>query len=194
MSVEPVTLKGRSIRLEPLHENHAAGLLAAADPDTFAYIATRPQAWDLQGFHQYVARLRANPDLQPFAIVRNDTGQAVGTTSYMDIRLNDRGLEIGNTWIGRDQRGTQINPENKYLLLRHAFEALGMVRVQLKCDGRNLLSQRAIARLGAVREGVLRKHLILPDGYIRDTVMFSIISDEWPQIKARLEDRLGYAP
>lgn len=192
--IEPITLEGKATRLEPLHPDHAADLLAAADPDTFVYIPTRPQAWTVAGFEAYIATLRANPNLLPFAIINRAQNRAVGTTSYMDVRLKDRGLEIGNTWIGADQRGTRINPENKYLLLRHAFEQVGMIRVQLKCDGRNLQSQRAIAKLGAVREGVLRKHLILPDGYVRDTVMFSIIAEEWPQVKAALRDRLGYTP
>jgi RimJ/RimL family protein N-acetyltransferase len=127
-------------------------------------------------------------------MVRQETGQSVGVTCYMDIRPAHRGLEIGSTWIARPYQGTRVNPESKYLLLRHAFENLGAVRVQLKTDGRNRQSQAAIAKLGAQREGVLRKHLILQDGYIRDTVMFSIIAEEWPAVKAGLETRLGYAP
>jgi ribosomal-protein-alanine N-acetyltransferase len=87
-----------------------------------------------------------------------------------------------------------VNPENKYLLLRHAFETLGAIRVQLKTDGRNLHSQRAIAKLGAKLEGTMRRHIIMPDGYFRDTVMYSIIDDEWPGVKAGLEERLGYVP
>jgi len=112
----------------------------------------------------------------------------------MDIRPEHHGLEIGATWIGKAYQGTSVNPENKYMLLRQAFERLGAIRVQLKTDGRNLQSQAAIAKLGAKHEGVLRKHVLLPDGYERDTVMYSITDDEWPAVKAALEERLGYVP
>jgi len=105
----------------------------------------------------------------------------------MDIQRRHRGLEIGSTWLGKPWQRTGINTEAKYLLLRHAFEVLGAARVQLKTDLRNTQSQTAIARLGAVREGVLRKHKIVRDGFLRDSVMFSIIDDEWPAVKTRLE-------
>jgi RimJ/RimL family protein N-acetyltransferase len=112
----------------------------------------------------------------------------------MDIRPEHRGLEIGWTWIGKAYQGTQVNPENKYLLLRHAFETLGAIRVQLKTDARNIQSQRAMAKLGAKLEGTLRNQIILPDGYYRHSVMFSVIADEWPEVKAAIERRLGYVP
>ena len=134
------------------------------------------------------------PGFCPFAIVARQQGGAVGVTSYLDIRPRDRALEIGFTWLAKPYQGTAINPECKYLLLRHAFEDQNAIRVQLKTDLRNVQSQGAIAKLGAVREGVLRKHMICPDGYIRDTVMYSIVADEWPQVRQRLEERLGYVP
>jgi ribosomal-protein-alanine N-acetyltransferase len=112
----------------------------------------------------------------------------------LDIRPEHRGLEIGFTWIGKPYHGTQVNPECKYLLLRHAFDDQQAIRVQLKTDLRNLQSQRAIEKLGAVREGVLRKQMIRPDGYLRDTVMYSVTAEEWPGVRARLEERLGYIP
>ncbi len=115
-------------------------------------------------------------------------------TSYLDIRPQDRALEIGFTWVAKPYQATAVNPECKYLLLRHAFEEQGAVRVQLKTDLRNLQSQAAIAKLGAVREGVLRKHMVMPDGHVRDTVMYSVTNDEWPAVRRRLEERLGYAP
>ena len=127
-------------------------------------------------------------------MVLRDTGQAVGVSSYTDVRPEHRGLEIGGTWIGRTYQRTAVNPECKYLMLRHAFENLGAVRVQLKTDSRNTQSQRAIEKLGAQKEGVLRKHIILPDGYVRDTVMYSITVEEWPEVRVGLEDRLGYTP
>jgi RimJ/RimL family protein N-acetyltransferase len=194
MRVQAVTLTGRTVRVEPLAVRHAEDLRQAADPRIFAYLGVVPDEWTAGEFVEYLERTLAQPDRIPFAIVRQDTGQAVGTTSYMDIRPEHRGLEIGHTWIGRDYQGTAINPENKYLLLRHAFEELGAVRVQLKTDKRNEQSQRAIAKLGARYEGTLRKHMVLPDGYVRDTVMFSIVEEEWPAVKASLEQRLGYVP
>jgi len=128
----------------------------------------------------------------PFAIVAigNGRDQAVGSTRYFDIRPEHRGLEIGWTWLGLRWQRTAANTECKFLLLRHAFEELGALRVQLKTDARNLKSQRAIERIGGVREGVLRAHMVLPDGFVRDTVMYSITAGEWPETKRRLEARL----
>jgi RimJ/RimL family protein N-acetyltransferase len=111
----------------------------------------------------------------------------------MTIEPANRSLEIGGTWYGVDYQRTVVNTEAKYLLLRHAFETLGCIRVQFKADLRNERSQRAIERIGAVREGVLRAHVILPDGYIRDSVIFSIIKSEWPTVKQRLLGKLGYS-
>ncbi|MBI4841836.1 MAG: GNAT family N-acetyltransferase, partial [candidate division NC10 bacterium] len=127
----------------------------------------------------------------PFAIVERASGKAIGSTRYLDIRRGDRGLEIGWTWIGLPFQRTAVNTECKYLLLVHAFEDQRAVRVQLKTDLRNEASQRAIERLGAVREGVLRKHMVLWDGFIRDTVYYSIIDSEWPEVKRRLQRRLA---
>lgn len=191
MVVEPVVLEGRVVRLEPLTPAHAAPLMEVADPGLFLYIPTPPR-WDAEGFSSYIERLISTPDMRAFATVLRETGQPIGVTTYMDIRPSNWGLEIGSTWIARPWQGTQVNPECKYLLLCHAFEQLHAVRVQLKTDGRNLHSQAAISKLGAKREGTLRKHVVMYDGYIRDTVMFSIIQEEWPGVKARLEARLGY--
>jgi N-acetyltransferase len=194
MWVEPVVLEGRTVRLEPLTVAHAEGLRSVGDLDLFAYTPMFPNDMSAEGWYDYLQRTLATPDRVPFAIVLRDTGQPVGTTSYLEIRPAHRGLEIGYTWIGRAYQGTQVNPENKYLLLSHAFETLGAIRVQLKTDGRNLQSQRAMTKLGAQREGTLRKHIIMPDGYLRDTVMFSITNDEWPTVKQAIEARLGYVP
>jgi RimJ/RimL family protein N-acetyltransferase len=126
-----------------------------------------------------VARDRGNE--LPFVIRDLDTGALVGSTRYLDISVANRGLEIGWTWLNPSVWRSRVNSECKYLLLSHAFEALGAIRVQLKTDQRNL------ARLGAVREGVLRSHMILQSGYVRDTVFFSIIAAEWPAVKERLQ-------
>lgn len=194
MAVTPVTLQGQTVRLVPLATDHAADLLAASPLALFAYMNVRPDAHDVEGYRTYIRRLLATTDMCPFACILEESGQAIGVTTYMDIRPADWGLEIGSTWVAPSHQRTQVNPENKYLLLRHAFEALGAIRVQLKCDARNLQSRRGIEKLGAQREGILRKHIIMRDGYLRDTVMYSIIDDEWPAVKASLEARLGYIP
>jgi RimJ/RimL family protein N-acetyltransferase len=191
MNPQPVTLTGRHVRLEPLTPAHAPDLFAAisADPTIWRWWRESPPV-DLAGMEAFVAATlqeQAGGSVIAFAQIDLKSGKAVGTTTYMEISRRDSGLEIGSTWLGKPWQRTGINTEAKYLLLRHAFEELGAVRVQLKTDLRNIQSQTAIARLGAVREGVLRKHRLVRDGYIRDTVMFSIIADEWPSVKARLE-------
>jgi RimJ/RimL family protein N-acetyltransferase len=191
MHVGPVTLEGPSLRLEPLSEAHAPDLLAAATPDLFEYMLVVPQAWTADGFRQYVRDVYAQPGFVPLAAVLRKTGTAAGISCYLDIRPDHRGLEIGNTWYGHAYQGTHVNPEAKYLMLRHAFETLGAVRVQLKTDGRNRQSQRAIARLGAQYEGTLRRHIVTPAGYIRDTAMYSITDEDWPDVRKRLLERLG---
>jgi RimJ/RimL family protein N-acetyltransferase len=191
MEVEPLTLQGVVVRLVPLERRHALDLKDAAHPDIFSLLVTRPAAWTVEAFDAYVREVLAAPATCAFAVIVEETGRAAGVTTYMDIRLAHRGLEIGGTWIARHCQGGRVNPEMKYLLLRHAFEGLGMLRVQLKTDGRNLHSQRAIEKLGATREGVLRKHVVLPDGYVRDSVMYSITDEEWPRVRAGLEARLA---
>lgn len=136
-------------------------------------------AWDRSGGERQRREL-------PFAILDRASGRAAGSTRYLEIRPEHRGLEIGWTWLGRAYRRTAVNTECKYLLLRHAFEVMGAVRVQLKTDARNLASQRAIERIGGVREGVLRRHMVLADGFVRDSVMFSVTDTEWPGARERL--------
>ena len=194
MDVTPTTLTGRIVRLEPLTLDHAPGLLACATPDLFDLSPQKPDAWTEAGFRAELARVLDLPDVIAFAIIHRETNAPIGRTAYMDIRPAHRGLEIGRTWIAKPFQGTRVNPETKFLMLRHAFDVLGAIRVQLKTDARNLQSQRAIAKLGARREGVLRRHMILPDGTLRDTVLFSITDDEWPGVRETLVARLGYEP
>ena len=194
MHVEPVTLAGTAVRLEPLAEGHLEGLFAAAqDPDTWLYMASDPSTSleKMRAWLEAALAAREAGSTQPFAIVERASGKPVGSTRYFDISPTDRHLEIGHTWLAAAVRRTPVNTECKYLLLCHAFEELGAVRVQLKTDRRNERSQRAIERLGAVREGILRKHMILESGYIRDTVLYSITDDEWPGVKANLEAKLA---
>jgi RimJ/RimL family protein N-acetyltransferase len=195
MNPQPVTLSGRHVRLEPLTPSHAPDLLSALaiDPDIWRYMREEPPDTVARMEAVIAARLAEQTagTAVAFAQMNQASGRAVGSTTYLNISPRDRGLEIGNTWLGKPWQRTGINTEAKYLLLRHAFEELRAVRVQLKTDGRNLQSQAAIARLGAVREGVLRKHSLVRNGYIRDSVMFSIIDDEWPAVKVGLERMLS---
>lgn len=194
MDIQPITLTGRVIRLEPATAAHAAGLAKYGEPDIFAY-SFPPPTFDEAGFAALIATIEQRANMQYFAIVHQETGEAIGATSYMDIQPHNRWLEIGSTWIGKPFQGTAVNPEMKYMLLRHAFEEQDAVRVQLKTDKRNTQSQRAIEKLGAKKEGILRQHIIMSDGYIRDTVMYSILPDEWHnEVKPKLEARLGYVP
>ena len=189
MEGKPVTLEGKVVRLEPLAERHAAGLAVAASADLFDYHFP-PAELTEAGFAEQIRSLSSLPDWCPFATVLRADGRCVGMTCYLDIRPAHRGLEIGFTWIGKAWQASAVNPEAKLLQLGHAFETLGAVRVQLKTDVRNLQSQRALEKLGAVREGVLRKQMVLPDGYVRDTVMYAITDEDWPRVRAGLEERL----
>ena len=194
MDVRPVVLEGKTVRVEPLTWEHSEGLWRVAEPAVFRVTPGPMGEWNRENWDAFMEKTLRMEGRIPFAVVLKESGQPVGSTSYFDIRPPHRGLEIGYTWYGTAYQGTQVNPENKYLLLRHAFETLGAIRVQLKTDKRNLRSQAAIAKLGAKLEGTLRKHSIMEDGYIRDTVMFSITDEEWPGVKAGLEERLGYVP
>ena len=194
MDVQPVTLTGRAVRLEPLSETHVPDLAAVGlEPSIWQHMLYGTMATEeqMRGWVQDMLRRRARGADLPFAVIYLRTGRAIGGTRYLDIRPADRGLEIGGTWYGLDYQGTVVNPECKYLLMRHAFETLGCLRVQLKTDVLNLHSQRAIERLGAVREGVLRDHMITPEGRVRSSVYYSVLAAEWPAVKARLEARLG---
>lgn len=193
LDIQPLVLEGRAARLEPLAAGHAAGLAAAATPDLFMYHFP-PREFSPPGFAELIQFFLSRPDFCPFAIIARADSRVAGMTSYLDIRPQDRGVEIGFTWIAKPYQGTLVNPECKYMLFRHAFDERHAVRVQLKTDLRNLQSQRAIEKLGAVREGVLRQHMVRPDGFIRDTVMYSVIAAQWPEVRRRLESRLGYVP
>lgn len=194
MKLSPVTLTGRHVRLEPLAASHHAAMeRLGAEEEVWrwmTFLNTDPR----EAVRQWCATLGgmlARGEAVPFAIVELATGEAVGGTVLFDYSEAHRRLEIGYTWLAKRTWRTAVNTEAKSLLLRHAFETLGCGRVQLKTDARNVRSQTAIARLGAVREGVLRSHMIMPDGYVRDSVMFSIVAAEWPAVKARLEGWLA---
>jgi N-acetyltransferase len=191
--VRPVTLQGRRVRLEPLTLEHVPDLAAAgADEDIWRFMLYGTPTGEAQmrrWVEDMLARRAAGGDL-PFAAVHLQSGRAVGATRYMEVRPEHRAVEIGGTWYARAHQRTALNTECKYLLLTHAFERLGCIRVQFKTDARNERSQRALERIGAVREGVLRQHMLLADGYRRDSVYYSIIDGEWPGVKAHLETLL----
>lgn len=191
MNVEPVRLEGPALRLEPLSLHHVPGLWPHAGPEVFQWLADLPRDESYEAFRDWIADMIRKPASLTFAMLLADTSEPVGVSGYLDIRPDHRGLEIGRTWIGKAHQGSRVNPESKLLLFRHAFEVLGAIRVQLKTDLRNLHSQRAIEKLGAVREGVLRKYQIRSNGEARDTVMYSVLAEEWPDVKARLEARLA---
>lgn len=194
MNVSPITLEGNHVRLEPLALAHAHDLFEMSRyAEIWEYmIGARPQTIEeMQAWIDTALKQTATGTNIWFAIVRRSDNRAVGVTSYLNISHADRGLEIGGTWLSPEVWRTAINSECKYLLLRHAFETLGCIRVQLKTDERNLRSQNAIARLGAVREGILRKYQVTHSGHQRNTVMFSIIDSEWPGVKLKLEQSFG---
>jgi len=185
-----VPLRGRFIDMVPLSEEHAPSLLKNTTRDSFTFFKHEDPEWTLEGMTRFVRECIEMPDRAAFATVLRSTGEAIGSSSYCDIRLANKGIEIGWTWLGGEHRGTRANPESKLLLLTYAFETLGCARVQLKCDARNHLSHAAITKLGAVREGVLRKHVVVRDGFIRDSVLFSVIREEWPRVREGLEKRV----
>lgn len=189
MSIPLVTLTGRHVRLEPAAAAHLPALAThAGDAEVWQFMNyARPDPQDaLKAWFAQSAVERANGGLF-FCVVDQTTGLAMGGTTYLDYSPSNKRVEIGSTWIGRAHWRSAVNTECKRLLLGHAFETLGMNRVQLKTDSRNLRSQRAIERLGAQKEGILRRQMVMPDGYLRDTVMYSIIAPEWPAVKARLD-------
>ncbi len=194
MKVEPVTLTGRVVRLEPLSEAHISDLASVGlDESIWQFMRYETILSDeaMRDWVLYLLRLQERGTDLPFAVIHLESGCAIGCTRYLNINLSDRAVEIGGTWYGVAYQRTAVNTESKYLLLRHAFESLGCVRVQFKTDVRNVRSQHAIERIGAVKEGVLRNHMILPDGYVRDSVFYSILASEWPRVKALLEDKLN---
>jgi RimJ/RimL family protein N-acetyltransferase len=189
MDLTPVKIAGRFITLEPLDDRHADELFTVMqDEEVCRYLTwSVPRSIaDTQSFVADAKQLMAARTSIVFAQIWNATGRAIGSTRLLDVRPLDRQVEIGGTFLAREFWRTAANTESKYLFLRHCFEQLGCIRVALKTDARNERSQRAIERLGAVREGVLRKHMNVR-GYQRDTVYYSILDTEWPAVKARLE-------
>jgi N-acetyltransferase len=193
MDIQPEVLTGKVVRLEPLSEEHVPDLTAAGQDESiwkymlYGTVATENdmRAW----VKDILARQARGTDL-PFAVIDWMSGRAIGATRFMDIRPQHRGVEIGGTWYATTYQHTAVNTECKYLLLCYAFEVWQCIRVQFKTDLRNERSQRAIERIGAMREGVLRNHMILQDGSYRHSVYYSILASEWPLVKIGLEQKL----
>jgi RimJ/RimL family protein N-acetyltransferase len=193
MNVEPVTLTGTHVRLEPLTLDHVDGLARVGlDPELWRWIPTGVTTVD--EMRDYVATAldeqRRGVSL-PFTIIDRASYQVIGSTRYGSIAMEHRRLEIGWTWYAPAHQRTAANTEAKLLLLTHAFEALGAMRVEFKTDALNVPSRAAIARLGAVEEGTFRKHMLADSGRVRDSVYFSILDAEWPAVKARLTSKLA---
>lgn len=193
--LRPFTLEGSYVRLEPLTQAHHPALCAIGlDPELWELIPYRVvTAEDMAAYIQSALDLQTAGSALPFATVDAASGQVVGSTRYMNIDRTHRRLEIGATWIAPPWRRTAVNTEAKYLMLRHAFEILGCIRVELKTDALNRRSRDAIRRIGATEEGTLRQHMITWSGRLRDSVYFSILDSEWPRVKRDLEQKLAWS-
>lgn len=192
-SLGPLTLTGRHVILEPMRADHALALLEAGRAkEVWAFMPAR--ATDAASMDRWMAKALAAEAAgreYPFIVRQRADGAVIGSTRYLDVQEDDRTAEIGWTWYAPFAWGTVVNSEAKYLLLRHAFEDWRAIRVALKTDIRNVHSQAAIKKLGAVYEGTLRNQRIRPDGSYRDTPVYSIIESEWPAVKRALEARLA---
>lgn len=193
MSIEARVLENRFVRLEPHGETHREGLRAAAkgDPALFAYMPADLSGGAFDRWFDWTTGVSDGKRELAFTVVRLADGRIAGSTRYLNIEIAHRRMEIGHTWYARDSWGGTVNPSCKYLLFGYAFDTLKFNRVELKCDARNTRSRAAILKLGALEEGTLRKHMVTYDGFIRDTVYFSVVAEEWPRVRAGLESRLA---
>jgi RimJ/RimL family protein N-acetyltransferase len=193
MLVEPITLEGQHVRLEPLTAEHHAQLCEVGlDQELWRWTTVQlgtPE--EMRAYMETALREQAAGTALPFATVERSSGRAIGSTRFGNIDVPNARVEIGWTWIGRPWQRTAVNTEAKYLMLRHAFENWRCNRVELKTDSLNARSRAAILRLGALEEGTLRNHMISHTGRLRHSVYFSIINSEWPTVKAGLEEKLA---
>lgn len=188
--LEPIVLEGDRVRLEQMTGSHIPALVEyLGDPILWEFMSFGSLENEAKLRHWVQSELEASQlgDSLTFAILVKSTGLAVGSTTLYDFSAFHRRAEIGKTWVIEPYRRTIVNTECKYLLLRYGFETLQLNRIQLKTDARNLRSQRALERIGARFEGILRSHIVLPCGYVRDTAMYSIVATEWDAVKANLE-------
>ncbi|MDQ3937900.1 MAG: GNAT family N-acetyltransferase [Chloroflexota bacterium] len=190
--VQPLTLQGSFVRLEPLSVDHVAGLIEVGlDPELWRWTLSRiGQPSDMRAYVDAALEAAATGVEVPFATIERASGRPVGSTRYLALEPRHRRLEIGYSWVAPPWQRTAINTEAKLLMLRHAFEELGCIRVEFKTDSLNEQSRRALSGIGATEEGTLRNHMISQRGRRRHTVYFSIIAEEWPRVRAHLETRL----
>ena len=193
MQVQPLTLRGHGLRLEPLSLAHEDGLRAAAADGALwtIRVTSVPEPEATRAYIETALRMQSQGSRLPFAVVDEASGQVLGSTSYHDILPEVRRLEIGYTWYAQRVQRSHVNTSCKLLLMAHAFDTLGCHVVGWRTDNFNFASQRAIERLGARKDGVIRGHALRRDGTIRDTVMYSLRSGEWPESRAQLLDRLA---
>lgn len=193
MQIDPVVLEGRHVRLEPLtREHHEALCQVGLEEELWRWIPVPVQTpAQMAEYIDTALKDQASGMALPFAQIEKSTGRVIGSTRYANIERAHHRVEIGWTWIGRPWQRTAINTESKYLLLRHAFETLGCIRVELKTDSLNAKSRAAMLRIGAREEGTFRNHMITSQGRIRHTVYFSIVDTEWPEVRSRLELKLS---
>lgn len=192
MKVVPVALEGAHVRLEPLSQTHHQALTQIGlDEELWRWIPTQVRtSGEMAAYIAKALEEQTRGVSLPFAIVDKSSNRAIGSTRYGNIDREHRRVEIGWTWVARDWQRTAVNTECKYLLLRHAFEKLGCIRVEFKTDSQNDRSRAALLRIGAKQEGVFRNHMITSSGRIRHTVYFSVIDSEWSAVKASLEAKL----
>ena len=192
MKLEPVTLEGGIVRLEPLAVSHHAALCEVGiDPELWRLVPYRVSTPDeMRGYIDSALEAQAAGTAIPFATVERASGRVAGSTRFMNIDTANRRVEIGATWLAAPWQRTAINTEAKYLMIRHAFETWGCIRVELKTDALNQRSRQAMLRIGAREEGTLRQHMVTWSGRLRDTVYYSILDSEWPRVKADLEAKL----
>ena len=195
MDIPPITLEGLMVRLEPLSLSHHAQLCEAGlDFDLWRWSPKNVRTpEDMCAYIEQALGEQAQGTCVPFATIDRTSGKAIGSTRYLNIDASNLRLEIGATWLAKKWQRTGANTEAKYLMLRHAFEKLGCIRVEFKTDSLNQESREAILRLGAKEEGMLRNHMLTWSGRVRHTVYYSIIDSEWPEVKARLEQKLAGA-
>jgi RimJ/RimL family protein N-acetyltransferase len=192
MNLRPVTLQGRHVRMEPLSAAHLADLAeAGSDREIWRwYTTTHFTPETMAAFIQTALKLQAEGTALPFATIDVTTGRAIGSTRFGNIARADRRAEIGWTWLNPAYQRTPANTEAKYLMLHHAFEELGCLRVEFKTDSLNTKSRNALLRIGAKEEGMFRNHMVCWDGRIRHSAYYSIIESEWPAVKAGLDAKL----
>jgi len=191
--IEPVTLEGRIVRLEPLSLEHVPGLAEVGlDPELWRWTLARPQGVDdVRAWAVSTISARDAGTEFPFATIDVASGRPIGSSRYMNIVLEHRRLEIGWTWVAPPWQRTGANREAKLLMLEHAFERLGCRRVEFKTDSNNEKSRVALLGIGASFEGIFRNHMVMPDGRMRHSAWYSVIDEEWPAVRAGLEAKLG---